>query len=93
MLFKIYPPMFTSVHISMAEDVWLEVADWLAPLNVSAVTPLHSGIVCVISLGLSYIFMGEVDDDGRGKIAPQHFVMGFKAKNQRAFNALKTKRC
>ncbi|XP_041924625.1 procollagen C-endopeptidase enhancer 2b [Alosa pseudoharengus] len=46
-----------------------------------------------VKRGLSYIFMGEVDDDGRGKIAPHHFVMAFKAKNQRAFNALKTKRC
>ncbi|CAB1349968.1 unnamed protein product, partial [Coregonus sp. 'balchen'] len=47
----------------------------------------------VISLGLHYIFMGSVDDDGKGKIAPHHFVMAFKAKNQRGLNVLKTKRC
>ncbi|CAB1340874.1 unnamed protein product [Coregonus sp. 'balchen'] len=46
-----------------------------------------------IRRGLNYIFMGSADEDGKGKIAPHHFVMAFKAKNQRALNVLKTKRC
>ncbi|XP_043082861.1 procollagen C-endopeptidase enhancer 2b [Puntigrus tetrazona] len=43
--------------------------------------------------GLNYIFMGQADEEGRGTIAPDHFIMAFKAKNQRAFNMLKNKRC
>lgn len=62
-------------------------------LNVSAVPSLHSGFFCVVSLGLNYIFMGQADEEGRGMIAPHHFIMVFKAKNQRAFNMLKNKRC
>lgn len=85
--------VYISAYKHGGGSVGKKVADKLAPLNVSAVPPLHSGILCVISIGLSYIFMGEVDDDGRGKIAPHHFVMAFKAKNQRAFNMLKNKRC
>ncbi|XP_068437536.1 procollagen C-endopeptidase enhancer 2b isoform X1 [Clinocottus analis] len=46
-----------------------------------------------IRRGLNYIFMGQVDEDGRGKIAPQHFVMAFKTKNQKGLNVLKNKRC
>lgn len=65
----------------------------LASLNVSAVPPLHSGSFCVTSPGLNYVFMGQVDEEGRGKIAPQHFVMAFKTKNQKGLNALKNKRC
>lgn len=37
--------------------------------------------------------MGQVDEDGRGKIAPHHFVMAFKTKNQKGLNVLKNKRC
>lgn len=62
-------------------------------LNVSAVPSLHSGFFCVVSLGLNYIFMGQADEEGRGMIAPHHFIMAFKAKNQRVFNMLKNKRC
>lgn len=62
-------------------------------LNVSAVSSLHSGFFCVVSLGLNYIFMGQADEEGRGMIAPHHFIMAFKAKNQRAFNMLKNKHC
>lgn len=65
----------------------------LASLNVSAVPPLHSGFFCVTLPGLNYIFMGQVDEDGRGKIAPHHFVMAFKTKNQKGLNVLKNKRC
>ncbi|KAM9827490.1 procollagen C-endopeptidase enhancer 2b isoform 1-T1 [Neosynchiropus ocellatus] len=43
--------------------------------------------------GLNYIFMGQVDEEGRGKIAPHHFVMAFKSKNQKGLNVLKNKRC
>lgn len=62
-------------------------------LNVSDVTPLHSGSLCVTSPGLNYVFMGHVDEEGRGKIAPHHFVMAFKTKNQKVLNILKNKRC
>ncbi|XP_073720299.1 procollagen C-endopeptidase enhancer 2b [Misgurnus anguillicaudatus] len=43
--------------------------------------------------GLNYIFMGHSDEDGRGMIAPNHFVMAYKAKNQKDFNMLKNKHC
>lgn len=46
-----------------------------------------------IRRGLNYIFMGSADEDGKGKIAPHHFVIAFKAKNQRGLNVLKTKQC
>uniref|UniRef100_A0A4W5QU30 Procollagen C-endopeptidase enhancer 2b n=1 Tax=Hucho hucho TaxID=62062 RepID=A0A4W5QU30_9TELE len=46
-----------------------------------------------IRRGLNYIFMGSADEDGKGKIAPHHFVMAFKAKNQRGLNVLKNKHC
>ncbi|KAG9351068.1 hypothetical protein JZ751_024958 [Albula glossodonta] len=46
-----------------------------------------------IRRGLNYIIMGQADEEGRGKIAPHHFVMAFKAKNQKSLNVLKTKRC
>uniref|UniRef100_G3NHX3 Procollagen C-endopeptidase enhancer 2 n=1 Tax=Gasterosteus aculeatus aculeatus TaxID=481459 RepID=G3NHX3_GASAC len=46
-----------------------------------------------IRRGLTYVFMGQVEEDGRGKIAPQHFVMAVKAKNQKGLNVLKNKRC
>uniref|UniRef100_A0A9J8BL45 Procollagen C-endopeptidase enhancer 2b n=1 Tax=Cyprinus carpio carpio TaxID=630221 RepID=A0A9J8BL45_CYPCA len=46
-----------------------------------------------IRRGLNYIFMGQADEEGRGMIAPHHFIMAFKAKNQRVFNMLKNKRC
>lgn len=62
-------------------------------LNVSAVPPLHSGFFCVTSPGLNYVFMGQVDEEGRGKIAPHHFVMAFKTKNQKGLSVLKNKRC
>lgn len=55
--------------------------------------PLHSGLFCVTSPGLNYVFTGQVDEDGRGKIAPQHFVMAFKTKNQKGLNVLKNKQC
>ncbi|KAK7881786.1 hypothetical protein WMY93_030195 [Mugilogobius chulae] len=42
---------------------------------------------------LNYIFMGEVDEEGRGKVAPHHFVMPFKTKNQKGLNGLKNKQC
>uniref|UniRef100_A0A668UAU3 Procollagen C-endopeptidase enhancer 2b n=1 Tax=Oreochromis aureus TaxID=47969 RepID=A0A668UAU3_OREAU len=47
----------------------------------------------VIRRGLNYIFMGQVDEEGRGKIAPHHFVMAFKTKNQKGLNVLKNKQC
>uniref|UniRef100_A0A8C2ANU8 Procollagen C-endopeptidase enhancer 2b n=1 Tax=Cyprinus carpio TaxID=7962 RepID=A0A8C2ANU8_CYPCA len=46
-----------------------------------------------IRRGLNYIFMGQADEEGHGMIAPHHFIMAFKAKNQRVFNMLKNKHC
>ncbi|XP_015216834.1 procollagen C-endopeptidase enhancer 2b isoform X2 [Lepisosteus oculatus] len=43
--------------------------------------------------GLNYLFMGQADEEGYGKIAPNNFVVAFKAKNQRLLNNLKNKRC
>ncbi|XP_061522994.1 procollagen C-endopeptidase enhancer 2b [Phycodurus eques] len=43
--------------------------------------------------GLNYIFMGHVDEEGRGKVGPHHFVLAFKSKNQKALSVLKNKRC
>lgn len=68
-------------------------SDRVASLNVSADPPLHSGVLCVTSPGLNYVFMGQVDEEGRGKIAPHHFVMVFKTKNQKVLNVLKNKQC
>ncbi|POI33205.1 hypothetical protein CIB84_003043 [Bambusicola thoracicus] len=54
------------------------------------------GLVCNIILsfvGLNYIIMGQVEEDGRGKIFPNSFVMSFKTKNQKILNALKNKTC
>ncbi|KAM9034328.1 procollagen C-endopeptidase enhancer 2 [Sarcophilus harrisii] len=54
-------------------------------------------VVCkqcpLIRRGLNYIIMGQVDEDGRGKITPNSFIMNFKMKNQKILNALKNKRC
>lgn len=46
-----------------------------------------------LSLGLNYIIMGQVGEDGRGKIMPNSFVKMFKNKNQKPMNALKNKQC
>ncbi|MEQ2215977.1 Procollagen C-endopeptidase enhancer 2, partial [Xenoophorus captivus] len=54
---------------------------------------IRRGLFCVTSPGLNYIFMGQVDEDGRGKIAPHHFVMAFKKKNQKGLNVLKNRQC
>lgn len=86
-----YVYMSTYKHTIYRPAVW---RFWcLASLNVSAIPPLHSGIFCVTSPGLNYIFMGQVDEEGRGKIAPHHFVMAFKTKNQKGLNVLKNRQC
>ncbi|XP_009979174.1 PREDICTED: procollagen C-endopeptidase enhancer 2, partial [Tauraco erythrolophus] len=46
-----------------------------------------------IRRGLNYIIMGQVEDDGRGKVFPNSFVMSFKTKNSKILNALKNKTC
>lgn len=51
---------------------------------------------CNITLsfvGLNYIIMGQVEEDGRGKVLPNSFVMSFKTKNQKILNALKNRTC
>ncbi|XP_021561845.1 procollagen C-endopeptidase enhancer 2 [Carlito syrichta] len=54
-------------------------------------------VVCkqcpLLRRGLNYIIMGQVGEDGRGKIMPNSFIMMFKAKNQKLLNALKNKQC
>ncbi|XP_028650515.1 procollagen C-endopeptidase enhancer 2b [Erpetoichthys calabaricus] len=47
----------------------------------------------LIRRGLNYVLMGQADEEGRGRIAPNNFAVAFKSKNQRNLNALKTKRC
>ncbi|MFT7816018.1 procollagen C-endopeptidase enhancer 2-like [Arapaima gigas] len=46
-----------------------------------------------IKRGLSYILMGLADEEGRGRVAPHHFVTPFKTKSQKSLNVLKNKRC
>ncbi|KAG8136004.1 hypothetical protein E2320_008978 [Naja naja] len=46
-----------------------------------------------LSIGLNYVIMGQVEEDGRGKLLPSSFTMSFKTKNQKILNALKNKRC
>ncbi|XP_062034715.1 procollagen C-endopeptidase enhancer 2 [Lepus europaeus] len=43
--------------------------------------------------GMNYIIMGQVGEDGRGKLMPNSFIMMFKTKNQKLLNALKNKQC
>ncbi|XP_068135351.1 procollagen C-endopeptidase enhancer 2 [Hyperolius riggenbachi] len=54
-------------------------------------------VVCkhcpMIRRGLNYIIMGQVDEEGRGKVFPNSFVMNFKTKNQKMLTTLKNKRC
>ncbi|ETE63187.1 Procollagen C-endopeptidase enhancer 2, partial [Ophiophagus hannah] len=45
----------------------------------------------VIRRGLNYVIMGQVEEDGRGKLLPGSFTMSFKTKNQKILNALKNK--
>ncbi|KAM9775578.1 procollagen C-endopeptidase enhancer 2b isoform 2-T2 [Syngnathus typhle] len=54
---------------------------------------VRRGSVCVTSPGLNYVFMGHVDEEGRGKVSPQHFVLAFKTKNRKVLGVLKNKRC
>ncbi|XP_059711369.1 procollagen C-endopeptidase enhancer 2 [Haemorhous mexicanus] len=54
-------------------------------------------VVCkqcpLIRRGLNYIIMGQVEEDGRGKVYPNSFVMSFKTKNSKILNTLKNKTC
>uniref|UniRef100_A0A8C3BBU5 Procollagen C-endopeptidase enhancer 2 n=1 Tax=Cairina moschata TaxID=8855 RepID=A0A8C3BBU5_CAIMO len=54
-------------------------------------------VVCkqcpLIRRGLNYIIMGQVEEDGRGKVLPNSFVTSFKTKNQKILNALKNRTC
>lgn len=40
-------------------------------------------MLCSLFLGQNYIIMGQVGEDGRGKIMPNSFIMMFKTKNQK----------
>uniref|UniRef100_A0A2K6TN52 Procollagen C-endopeptidase enhancer 2 n=1 Tax=Saimiri boliviensis boliviensis TaxID=39432 RepID=A0A2K6TN52_SAIBB len=54
-------------------------------------------VVCkqcpLLRRGLNYIIMGQVGEDGQGRIMPNSFIMMFKTKNQKLLNALKNKQC
>uniref|UniRef100_A0AC11B4H9 Procollagen C-endopeptidase enhancer 2 n=1 Tax=Ovis aries TaxID=9940 RepID=A0AC11B4H9_SHEEP len=54
-------------------------------------------VVCkqcpLLRRGLNYIIMGQVGEDGRGKLMPNSFIMMFKTKNQKLLDALKNKQC
>ncbi|CAL8399566.1 procollagen C-endopeptidase enhancer 2b [Gadus morhua] len=47
----------------------------------------------LIRRGMSYLFMGQADEDGRGTIGPQHLVTAFKTRNQKELSGLKTQHC
>ncbi|KAJ3611585.1 hypothetical protein NHX12_021600 [Muraenolepis orangiensis] len=47
----------------------------------------------LVRRGLSYLFMGQADENGRGTIGPQHLVMAFKSRNQKDLSFLKNQRC
>ncbi|XP_051874948.1 procollagen C-endopeptidase enhancer 2b [Pristis pectinata] len=47
----------------------------------------------IIKRGLNYIFMGQVDEAGRGRVLPNSFVVPYRSKNQRFLNNLKNRRC
>lgn len=66
------------------------------PQRTPLTQPCLESLVCNIILsfvGLNYIIMGQVEEDGRGKIFPNSFVMSFKTKNQKILNSLKNKTC
>ncbi|XP_023661602.2 procollagen C-endopeptidase enhancer 2b isoform X2 [Paramormyrops kingsleyae] len=46
-----------------------------------------------IRRGLSYVFMGQADAQGRGKVAPHHFIGVIKPSTQKSLNTLRNKRC
>ncbi|XP_023661603.2 procollagen C-endopeptidase enhancer 2b isoform X3 [Paramormyrops kingsleyae] len=48
---------------------------------------------CWVSPGLSYVFMGQADAQGRGKVAPHHFIGVIKPSTQKSLNTLRNKRC
>ncbi|KAL2097219.1 hypothetical protein ACEWY4_006426 [Coilia grayii] len=47
----------------------------------------------LVRRGLNYIVMGQIDEEGRGVIAPHNFVMAFKGKRHREPNVLKNINC
>lgn len=46
-----------------------------------------------LALGQNYIIMGQVGEDGRGKVMPNSFLTTFKTKNQKLLGALENKQC
>ncbi|XP_036300792.1 procollagen C-endopeptidase enhancer 2 isoform X3 [Pipistrellus kuhlii] len=48
---------------------------------------------CSSNFGQNYIIMGQVGEDGRGKIMPNSFVTMLKTKNQKFLTALENKQC
>ncbi|GAB0193544.1 procollagen C-endopeptidase enhancer 2 [Grus japonensis] len=60
-------------------------------LPTTTVAPTTTTVPATSSL--NYIIMGQVEEDGRGKVFPNSFVMSFKTKNSKILNALKNKTC
>ena len=67
-------------HCSSPKWFWHSVLTFLSALFLSAP-------------GLNYIIMGVTDEEGRGIVGPQNFMLAFKAKNQKILTALKNQRC
>ncbi|KAJ8387896.1 hypothetical protein AAFF_G00149310 [Aldrovandia affinis] len=47
----------------------------------------------VLRRGFNYILMGQVDEDGRGTLAPRSFALIYKAAHQKLLNNLTTRPC
>ncbi|MEE6519909.1 hypothetical protein FKM82_017681, partial [Ascaphus truei] len=47
----------------------------------------------VLKRGASYLFMGDVDPEGRGKIVPESFVIAYKAAQHQILGNISRKPC
>uniref|UniRef100_A0A8C5LKY1 Procollagen C-endopeptidase enhancer n=1 Tax=Leptobrachium leishanense TaxID=445787 RepID=A0A8C5LKY1_9ANUR len=47
----------------------------------------------ILKRGLNYLFMGAVDDEGRGRILPESFVIAYKAAQHQLLTNLANKPC
>ncbi|KAJ1079977.1 hypothetical protein NDU88_000199 [Pleurodeles waltl] len=47
----------------------------------------------VLKKGASYIFMGQVDEEGKGTVGPDNFVVAYKAPQQKILTAIRKKGC
>ncbi|KAM8974011.1 procollagen C-endopeptidase enhancer 2-like [Pelodytes ibericus] len=47
----------------------------------------------ILKRGLNYLFMGLVDEEGRGRILPESFVINYKAAQHKILTAISKKPC